>query len=111
MNDISVSRINNARVELEDRLQGVHVVVKVLEDGGALAEDAVAAEHGVLLEQVKDDMVDTVARCVQHSQRRTLYRELLTVFQKVEGDAVWEDVAFRTRILPHLTVFCDKDQG
>ena len=47
----SMSRINGFRLELENLVQGDHVVVEVFEDGRALAQDAVAAQYHVVFLQ------------------------------------------------------------
>ena len=44
-----MTRIDDFRLQLQDLGQGNHVVVQVLEDGGAFAQDAVTAEDGIFL--------------------------------------------------------------
>ena len=51
----SMSRINGFRLELENFVQGDHVVVEVFEDGRALAQDAVAAQYHVVFLQTRKD--------------------------------------------------------
>ena len=63
-----------------------HVVVEVLEDGGALAEDAVAGEDRSLLAQVEDAVVRGVARRVHRPQGGALHAKLVPVLHRGEGE-------------------------
>ena len=63
-----------------------HVVVEVLEDGGALAEDAVAGEDRSLLAQVEDAVVCGVARRVHRLKSGALHAKLVPVLHRGEGE-------------------------
>lgn len=99
-----MSGIDDARVQIEDRLQRPHVIVQILEDGGALAQNAVAAEDRVLLQQMQYDVVRGVARRVDYADSRAFDGKFLSVLQEFELRVLRQDVSFCSRVFPYLAV-------
>lgn len=102
--DVTVTRVNNSRLHVEYVVQRHHVIVQVFEDGGTLAQNTVATEYRVLLQQMEGHVVRRVAGRVHHPQRRPLNRELLSVLQLFNWDG--GGLVLDPRELPNLTVLC-----
>lgn len=66
----SLTGVNKVGLRVQQDLQRFHVVVEILEHGGAFAQDAVSREERSLLLQQQGHVVVRVARREQHSDEK-----------------------------------------
>lgn len=68
--------VDELSLRVLQNLQGFHVVIQVLKHSGSFTQDAVSREQRLLLLQQQGHVVIGVARCEEHSGKKSISNRL-----------------------------------